>query len=239
MPTLAFTLVCTRKLLVAPGVYELAFAKPEELVFKAGQFMLFDVPLIDAPTDIQPRAYSIASTPHEKELLFVIKLKEGGRASVWIEKVLTVGAAVRMQGPFGLFTVKPDVSLQYVFLATGAGIAPFRSQITWLLDEERFAGRLDLIFSVRHTADLFWTETFSTLAAAHPNFYFHLSLTGSDAKWTGLSGRVQTILPTVLQDPSKAHVYVCGAPEMVQDVKKTCITNLGLQKPQVHAEGYI
>ncbi len=239
MPTPAYTIVCTRKLLMAPGVYELAFTKPEALAFQAGQFVLFDVPLIDNPTDTQPRAYSIASTPQEKELLFVIKLKAEGRASEWIEKVVTDGTAVRIQGPFGLFTVKPDASLQYVFMATGAGIAPFRSQVKWLLEEELFAGRLDLIFSVRLTTDLFWTETFSTLAAAYPNFHFHLSLTDFDAAWRGLQGRVQTILPTVLIDAAKAHVYICGAPEMVQDVKNECITKFGLAKTKVHAEGYI
>jgi ferredoxin-NADP reductase len=77
-----FTTTCLSKRRIAPGVYELRFKKPETLAFIAGQFLLFDVPLAGKPDDIQPRAYSIASTPTENDLLFVIKLVPNGRAHV-------------------------------------------------------------------------------------------------------------------------------------------------------------
>ena len=239
MPTPAYAITCTRKRIVAPNVYELAFGKPEGFTFKAGQFVLFDIPLMADAADIQPRAYSIASTPGEPELLFGVKLKEGGRASRFIVESLSVGDVIRIQGPFGLFTVSPEADRKFVFVATGAGVAPFRSQIKWLLEECRHAGRLDLVFGVREQKDMFWVDEFSALAAAHPNFGLHLTLSGTDPAWTGLRGRVQTVLPAVISDVAATHVYICGAPDMVQDTKKLCIESLGLSKIQTHAEGYI
>lgn len=239
MPTPSYTVVCKRKRLIAPGVYELAFAKPGGFRFKAGQFVLFDVPLLSNPSDIQPRALSIASTNDEEELLFVVKMKPGGRASEWVEKMLQEESIVRMQGPFGFFTITPDPTMHYVFVATGAGIAPFRSQVRWLLTEMQWKGKLDIVFGVRSEHDLFWSDAFEPLEKAHVNFQFHRTFSAPHPEWKGKVGRVQTHLPALITDATKSHVYICGAPEMVQDVKKFCLETLKFDKKHVHAEGYI
>ena len=237
MPTPAYIITCTKRELIAPGVYELRFSRPDAFIFKAGQFVLFDVPSPDNPADIQARAYSIASAPAEKELIFVVKLKAGGRASIWIESILAVGTEVRVQGPFGLFTVKDETEI--VFVATGAGIAPFRSQILDLLKTKNDTRPLHLLFGVREPEDFFWMKEFEDLAHQYDNFYYHPTLSGHDTSWKGLRGRVQSHLPIIFKGHTKTGVYICGAPEMVKDVKETCLHSLHLPKEQVHAEGYI
>jgi ferredoxin-NADP reductase len=236
MPIPSYIVICTKKELLAPSVYELRFGKPEGFSFKAGQFVLFDVPLKNNPKDIQTRAYSLASSPEEKELVFVIKLKEGGRGSIWIEEEIGVGSKVRMQGPFGLFLLR-DADTSYILAATGAGIAPFRSQAKWLLEEKGDTRPLTVLFGVRDPQDFFWIEEFERLAASFPHFTFLPILSGTSPSWTGLRGRVQTHLAPLVK--VGAGIYICGAPEMVKDVKETCVGPLGLQKSQVHAEGYI
>jgi ferredoxin-NADP reductase len=235
-----YTIVCTKKQLVAPGVYELRFHKPEGLTFRAGQFVLFDVPLVANPADTQPRAYSIASTPDEQELLFCIKLLPGGRSSSWVEHVVTVGTSVTIKGPFGVFVLNTEkTSKEYVFICTGAGVAPFRAQIKHALEagERR---RMDLIFGARTKADLFWVQEFEALSKQYPNFGFHTSLTSGEPDWHGHRGRVQVMAPEVIGDRgANTCVYICGAPDMVKDVKTHCIEQWGIPKADVHAEGYI
>ncbi len=238
MPTPAYTIVCTKKALVAPGVYELRFTRPEGMTFKAGQFVLFDVPLVEDRTNIQARAYSIASAPGETELLFGVKLKEGGRASMWIEQVIQEGTPVRIQGPFGLFLVK-ETDPACIFIATGAGVAPFRSQLIDLLEEKKDTRPMHVLFGVRHPQDFFWLQDFMSLARAYPNFVFHPVLSGDDESWTGLRGHVQQHLPSINAAHPDAGIYICGAPEMVKDVKETCLTDFGIPKIRLHAEGYI
>lgn len=240
MVTRSYSIVCTKKLLIAPGVIELRFQKPDGFVFKAGQFILFDVPLKDNPADIQTRALSIASSPREAELLFVAKLKPGGRASTWISDMLAEGMTVRMQGPFGLFLLKPpEQESELIFAATGAGIAPFRSQLLTALDESGDKRPMHLLFGVRSPEDFFWTDVFMTLASKHAHFCFHQVLSGNDGTWKGLKGRIQMHLPAVTGTLTKPGIYICGAPEMVKDVKETCLGALAIPKAQVHAEGYI
>ncbi len=228
---------CTKKELVAPNVYELKLEKPQGLTFKPGQFVLFDVPLIGNPTDIQPRACSIASTPDEQELLFVVKLKAGGRMSEWIVRSLTVGSVITMKGPFGLFTLKPT-DHDILFAATGAGIAPFRSQILDALTHGD-TRTMHLFFGVRTRQDLFWHEEFESLEKRFTNFHLHYCLSGNDPNWTGESGRIQNFLPAMIQHRDKTDLYVCGAPEMVSDMKKLALETWGIPKANVHAEGYI
>lgn len=239
MATPSYSLTCTRKHLIAPGVYQLHFIKPEHFTFKAGQFVLFDVPLLDTPHDIQPRAYSIASSPGEAELLFTVQLKPGGRASAWIEKRVDAGTVITAKGPFGLFTVNPLSEKEHIFMATGAGVVPFRSHIRWLLLEARSPLRIRLIFGGRHEVNLFWTQEFTELAREHPQFRFHPSLTQPDNRWTGEVGRVQTICERLISDFSSVTVYACGSPAMVADVKNTALNAWHMEKKDVHTEGYI
>lgn len=235
-----YTITCTKKELLAPGVYELRFTKPAGFSFTAGQFVLFDVPLVGNPSDLQPRAYSLASTPAEPDILLCVKLTPGGRTSTWIEQVLEPGTTVVMKGPFGLFVLQPEKTAKnYLFLCTGAGVAPFRAQIKHALEagEKR---KMDLIFGARTKKDLFWIDEFAGLMKRYPNFTLHTSLTSGEPDWDGHHGRVQVMAPQVIGDQAhNVSVYICGAPDMVKDVKTHCIEQWGIPKSDVHAEGYM
>lgn len=238
MPVPSYHITCTRKLLLARDVYEFAFTKPKELRFKAGQFVLFDVPLLENPDDIQTRAYSIASAPHEEELLFVIKLIPGGRASRWFQEVVAPGTDVRMQGPFGAFVLDAKPSKDFLFVGTGSGIAPFRSQIVHLLKKCNNHS-MDLVFGVRSEQDLFWREYFDGLAQRHPNFRFHIALSSPSELCEGHCGRVQTLIPTISGTFSDKTVYVCGSAEMTKELKELCLNEWKVEKKDLHVEGYI
>lgn len=230
---------CTGKTVIARDVFEFTFTKPENLTFKAGQFLLFDVPLLDNPADIQTRAYSIASAPGEKELLFVIKLVPGGRASRWFEQAVVPGTDVRMQGPFGAFVIDPKSRKDWLMIATGSGIAPYRSQLmeTICIAKSRSKRAIDVVFGVRTEEDIFWRETFERFAAKCPSLRFHVTLSGGSERWQGHRGRVQTVV-NGFGNFSGKHIFICGNPVMTKEVKEQCL-QLGAEKKDVHVEGYV
>lgn len=238
MPVPSYQLRCTKNERIARGIYEFAFEKPQTLLFKGGQFVLFDVGLVDNPSDIQTRAFSIASSPSEKELLFVAKMKEGGRASRWIEEVLQPGMEVRTQGPFGNFTLDQTTDKEYLFIGTSTGIAPFRSQMLDALSRGD-TRRMDVIYGVRGEEDFFWVEEFSKIAQEYENVLVHFALTQPSAEWKGHKGRVQTLVPLIVNDFSKKSVYVCGSPDMTKELKQICMEQWGMEKKDLHVEGYI
>ncbi len=233
-----YTITCTRKLLLARNVYEFAFTKPKEFSFKAGQFVLLDVPLLDDPSDIQTRAYSLASAPHEREILFLIKLIPGGRASRWFEESVGPGSQVRMRGPFGAFVLHPHARKDMLFIGTGSGIAPYRSLVLHLLQKEN-KRTIDLLFGVQSEQDLFWRSLFQDIALSHPNFSLHITLSEPSDLWEGHRGRVQAIAPIIAPDIAKRTVFICGNPEMTKELKELCLNEWKVEKKDLHVEGYI
>lgn len=238
MTTPSYTVACLKNERIARDIYEFRLEKPEALSFEPGQFVLFDVPLKGSPEDIQTRAFSIASSPDEAELVFVAKLKAGGRASVWIEEMLRPGSPVRLQGPFGRFVLHPEKPGDLLFICTSTGVAPFRAQVVHALT----AGdgrRMDLIFGVREEHDLFWVEEFSALARAHANFFLHIALSQPMDAWSGHRGRVQTLVPLIAGNLPERMVYICGNPAMTTELKNLCLNEWGVCKENLHVEGYI
>lgn len=238
MPVPSFTTACLSNRVIARDIYEFTLKKPEGFSFKAGQFVLFDVPLLDDPANIQTRAFSIASAPHEEDLLFVAKMKEGGRASRWIAESLKEGNSVRLQGPFGMFTLKPENAKDYLFIATSTGVAPFRAHIIDSLHRGE-ARTMDLLYCVRNEEDLFWHKEFSELTQRHPQFSLHTTLSAGSDSWKGHRGRVQTVTKEAVPDAAVRQVYICGSPAMTMDMKKMCLEEFKMDRKDVHVEGYI
>ncbi len=144
-----------------------------------------------------------------------------------------------MKGPFGVFTLEhKKTEKNYLFLCTGAGVAPFRSQIKHAL-EAGDTRKMNLVFGARTKGDLFWVDEFTALERQYSNFKFHASLTSGEPDWHGHHGRVQIIAPQVMGDAANVRAYICGAPEMVKDVKAHCIEKWGIPGEDVKAEGYI
>lgn len=236
MATKSFQAACLSRSTIARDIVELRLQKPDDFSFTPGQFVLFDVPLEHDPADIQPRAFSVASAPHEQDLLFVFKLKQGGRASGWVER-LSPGDNVSFKGPFGLFTLKEKEG-SVAMLCTSTGVAPFRS----MLEECAHAGstqNIDLVFCVRDTDDLFWVEQLQALKERLPGFTLHVTLSRPSPGWTGLQGRLQTAVPAAVGSLAGRGVYVCGNPDMTADLKKLCLETWGVPKELLHVEGYI
>ncbi len=237
MPTPSYQIHCTRNERIANGIYEITFEKPAGFDFIPGQFILLDVPLIENPYDIQTRSYSLASAPSEDELLLVLKMKEGGRASRWVEETLKPGDIVRMQGPTGRFQLDRETNKDWLMICTSTGIAPFRSQLVAFLSEE--TRRIDLIFGVRSVEDLFWSNWLNDLARKHENLSVYITLTNPSENWQGLHGRVQSIVPNICTDFSRTQLYVCGNPEMTKEIKTMALEVWGVAKDDFHMEGYI
>lgn len=207
-------------------------------MFTAGQFVLFDVPLLEHPGDIQPRAYSIASAPSEEALLFVIKLVPNGRASGWIEKSVDIGTLVTMKGPFGRFTLDETTTKPYLFVGTGTGVAPLRSQILWALDQRVDTRPMHLLFGVVHLQDMFWEQTWKDVEERHANFRAHVSFLSGEEDWHGEHGSVQERIPQIIGDFSNVSVYLCGAPAIVTELKQFCLQR-GVPKEDIHAEKFV
>jgi ferredoxin-NADP reductase len=184
------------------------------------------------------RAYSIASPPSENgHFAFCLNRVQDGFMSNHLCD-LAEGEKITFQGPFGDFILRPPLR-DTVFIATGTGIAPFRSMLQWLLAEpDRHQGRdFWLLFGARHEPDIYYRDEFEQLAGKYANFHFlpTLSRAGDDWKW--LRGYVQQHLGEIVGMRSDMHAYICGLDKMVK-ANRELLKSLGWDRTSIRYEKY-
>jgi ferredoxin-NADP reductase len=184
------------------------------------------------------RAYSIASPPAENgRVAFCLNRVEDGFMSNHLCD-LEEGATITFQGPFGDFILRPPLR-DTVFIATGTGIAPFRSMLHWLLaEQDRYQDkRFWLLFGARRAEDLYYREEFEQLAAQHDNFRFLPTLSRAGDDWKGLRGYVQQHLGEIAGMRTDMHAYICGLDKMVK-ANRELLKSLGWDRTSIRYEKY-
>jgi Na+-transporting NADH:ubiquinone oxidoreductase subunit F len=213
--------------------FRLRFPEGKWTPFKAGQFCMVQVP---KEGKIVKKAYSICSAPFEQGYVdLCIKLVEGGHATNWFWK-LKEGEAITLTVPYGGFVMKEPLDYDFVFVATGTGLAPLRSMIKTLLRDGCQRPML-LIFGVRYENEVLYSDEFRELEKKHPNFKF-IPTISRPKTWTGEVGYVQDKLKKFVTDPEGKQIYVCGLIPMIEAVQKTA-QEIGFDSKQVHFEKYV
>jgi CDP-4-dehydro-6-deoxyglucose reductase, E3 len=194
---------------------ELTLCEPKEIAFLAGQFISFEVLKEGRPYPVT-RAYSIASPPSTTDKVVLLFNLVPGPGSVYLFS-LQEGDEVRFKGPAGAFHLRDDPGKRLLFVATGTGIAPFRSMILSRLERNRNQ-LLILFWGVRSERDLYYQDEFQDLAARHPQFSFVTTLSQAGPDWIGARGRVSSLVQERVTSVHDLAVYLCGNGQMIKDV---------------------
>jgi ferredoxin-NADP reductase len=184
------------------------------------------------------RAYSIASPPDESNrFALCLNRVQDGFMSNWLCD-MKAGDEIRAQGPFGDFILRPPMR-DTIFIATGTGIAPFRSILHWVLaDPKRHQDRkLSLLFGSRYEQDIYYHQEFLKLAEQHPNFQYVPTLSRGGVEWAGLRGYVQQHLSEIVQNRNDMHAYICGLNDMIK-ANRELLKSLGWDRKSILYEKY-
>lgn len=231
-----YDLVVAKTEILSPRVKNIRFQFPaeQEMIFHAGQFAQIFVPT----NEEKPRrsSYSIASAPNTHGYFeLCVTHVEGGISSTYLHN-LKVGDKVHAMGPLGKFMVNEPISRDLVFVATGSGIAPFRSMINDLISK-RIPKNIYLIFGNRFEEDILYQKEWDALAKSNPNFHYQFNLSKPSPSWTGKKGYVQDMIADFVPKPSEKDFYICGLKKMIEGVTEK-LQSLGVPTEQIHFERY-
>lgn len=186
--------------------------------FKAGQHISVGI-----HGNYQSREYSIYSGANDENLEILVKEVENGYFTPRLRN-LKPGQLLEVNGPFGRFGLDSQNAStgKFVFIATGTGIAPFRSMV-------RTFPQLDytLIHGVRLSAEAYQKEEYDA------NRY--VLCTSRDSK-----GAYQGRLTGYLKQCSFAQetqFYLCGNSNMIFDAVEI-LKKKGFKRDQIHCEVY-
>ena len=184
------------------------------------------------------RAYSMASPPHDNSrfALCLNRVQDGFMSNFLCD--MREGEEIRCQSPFGDFILRSPMR-DTIFIATGTGIAPFRSILHWLLaDPARHQEKqLLLVFGSRTEKDVYYADEFRRLSAEHPNFHYLPTLSRGSADWRGLRGYVQEHVADIAQGRTDMLAYICGLDKMVT-ANRELLKSLGWDRKLIRCEKY-
>ena len=219
---------------IAPDIKHFTFEVPEveHLPFVPGQFVSFSGEFGGKKIT---RAYSTASAPHGNRFELCLNRVQDGIFSPHLFD-MEPGTEIEMRGPLGHFVMKEPPN-DSIFVATGTGIAPFRSMLLGYLGNDT-PREITLVFGVRYEASLMYRDEFEQFEREHPNFHFRPVLSRPDENWKGLTGHVQPHVMEVLGERRDMDVYICGLKAMVDDMRAQ-LKEAGLQRTQIDRKSVV
>jgi ferredoxin-NADP reductase len=183
-----------------PSLLSITVETPEPVEFVAGQYC--SVTYQDTT-----RVYSIASSPTRDDLEFCIRRVPGGALTSDLAVDLERGDAVTLRGPYGDLVLEEPSTRDVVFLATGTGVAPFKSMIDYLFETERdrYEGRprdVWLFLGAGWRDTLPYRDVFESYADRWENFHFVPTVSREPflTDWDGETAYVQYALAKYLDD---------------------------------------
>lgn len=197
-------------------LFTLQLDSPQTINFTPGQFLSIGV----APG--VNRSYSIASSPSRNNTIdLLVDVAPGGPGSQYFLNE-QVGTPISFIGPMGKFVMEKEEG-SIVFLATGTGVAPFKSMLEYLFEKQKAAQdyakrQIYLYLGFRHEENIFWHEYFEQKAQENPNFHYKIILSQPPENWAGLKGYVQSWVDPEVLTNSNAEYYLCGGSQMVKGV---------------------
>ena len=210
---------------LAEDVCNFKLSRPEGFEFKAGQFVMVMV-------GDKGRAYSVASSPDEKEYFdLCVKKVEGGLATTFLFN-LKEGDLVTCKGPFGHFVPKEDEE-ELVLVGVGTGIAPLRGIAHYLLDKG-FDKKIMIVQGARTKDLLLYDDELKALEKKYSNFSYERVLSRCDEEGCK-RGYVQEVVKENISE--KTSYFLCGLPVMVTQTKELLLEK-GVDKTKIKTEAY-
>lgn len=211
-----------KKETVAEGTMAFYFAKPQGFEFRAGQFA--DYTLIDPPeTDDEgnTRGFSLVQAPFEPYLVAATRMRD--TAFKRVLKNLPVGTEVKLDAPYGDFTLHKTESTPAVFIIGGIGVTPVRSMIAQAT-HDKSKHKITLLHSSRTPADLPLKTDFKKLVTENPNFTYVMAVESPTSDWKGEQGRITAeMIKKHVPDLGKPIYYLSGPEGMVKSMRQLLI----------------
>jgi CDP-4-dehydro-6-deoxyglucose reductase len=203
--------------------------------FNPGQFVTLDLP-IDPKPNKRLRSYSIASWPNRTNVFeLLIVLNKTGAGTQYIFNNIQVGSEITFRGPMGVFTLPSKLDKDLFLVCTGTGIAPFRSMVHHIKNNNIPYKNIYLVFGCRTKDELLYHTEMRQLEKEMNGFRYIPTL--SRQEWGGWQGYVHPVYEELCKEKQEAYFFLCGWRNMVDEAKSRILA-MGYNKKNIYQELY-
>jgi Flavodoxin reductases (ferredoxin-NADPH reductases) family 1 len=197
------------------------------MVWQAGQYLHYTLRHDQEDDRGSERWFTIAAPPFERRPRITTRLAAESSSFKQALVRLPLGGVIEADGPEGDFVVD-DPEHDYVFIAGGIGITPFRA-ILLQLDHDRVSIHAHLLYATHQGDEPVFRRELDGLSARHPAFRVEY-VTGphrigkADIRAAGAN----------LHDP---FYYVAGPEPMVKHYEEM-LTGMGIAKDRIKVDDF-
>ncbi len=152
-------------------------------------------------------------------------------------KDLPIGAELRLDGPYGDFTLHKTASTPAVFIIGGIGVTPVRSMIAQA-SHDKTGHTITLLYASRTPADLPLQADFAQLAKDNPDFTYVMFVDEAGGDWRGERGHVTAeMVKRYVPDLTRPIYYLSGPQGMVKAMRKLLV-DLKVNEDNIRTEEF-
>ncbi len=204
--------------------------------FKAGQFVMLDLPIKSRVTN---RSYSIASAPNSGNVVeLIIVLNETGLGTPYLFDHVKIGSDLTISSALGKFLLPEKIDRDICFICTGVGVAPFRAMYFDIYNRDIPHHDLFMVFGTRYMTDLCYPQELYDLDKKQDSFHYLPTLSREEpGKWSGKKGYVHNVYKELFSDHRPAYFYICGWKNMIFEARDNLLA-MGYEKSCIKYELY-
>ena len=214
-------------------VFRVSLPTDAGIEFYAGQF--FMVSFVEDSKIKDSRAYSIASSPMNKEYL-EIALNRVGPFTIKLFQ-MAEGNLLKFKGPYGKFYFNEDLKNSLVLIGAGTGITPLMSLIRYCNDK-KLINKVKFLYSVKTPSDIIYKNDLNKIKITNKNFDYAVTITRAEEShnWHGRKGRIDLeFLRENIDDIEGSVYYLCGSKEFVNSIIEM-LESLGANKANIKTD---
>lgn len=196
------------------------FESETPLSWQAGQFLRYTLEHSNPDERETKRYFTIASVPHEGFVMLTTRFSQDGSSFKRALRTLPIGGTIEAEGPDGDFVVE-DPAEEFVFIAGGIGITPYRA-ILLDLDHKNIPMNVKLLYGNRNE-EFVYKNLLEELRKKHPTFTIEYFVSPARID--------EAAIRRAVPDLEKSLVYVSGPEPMVEAFEKM-LSGMGI--PEAH-----
>ncbi|VFP83080.1 NAD(P)H-flavin reductase [Candidatus Erwinia haradaeae] len=228
------TIICKLSSLeeITDNIYRVRLTPESDFSFRAGQYLILKI------TDSDHRAFSIASTPIEKDIIELhIGASEYNLYAISAIQHFQSTNYVSVDIPHGHAWLRGEKVYPLILIAGGTGFSYIRSILLTALAEQADRS-ISLYWGGREKKHLYELDMLDELAWRYPNLNVHPVL---EYPINGFNGRYGTVLNAVMQDYhclSRHYIYLAGPVSMVRKARVFFCTERNAQSSLMFADAF-
>jgi ferredoxin-NADP reductase len=214
-------------------IWSFRFSCPEDIVFKPGQFFFLTI-LVNGQE--ATKHFSFSNSPTEKGYIEFTKRLSDSEFSRALT-ILKKGDWARIRMPYGFFTFEGEHD-RIACLAAGIGITAIRSICAYARDK-KLPADIILLYGNRSEQDIAFRDDFEHMGKDNNHFkvLYTLSKPLHPDSWQGTTGRISAeMIRENIPDLHERVFYLCGPPQMVEDMKTILLNGLSVSRDKIKVE---